>query len=68
MSIEEHIKAMPKNKFRSGNNGLLLRGLFYETYVHDKAQVIYTLKDYEWKGYPSLYLIFLESTTLDPTE
>jgi hypothetical protein len=66
--ITEHNKAIPKSKFKNENHMRLLRGLFYETYVHKLDQVIYTLKDEDWKGYPSLYLIFLQSCVDDPTE
>lgn len=66
--VVEHCKAMPKSKFRNASNARILRGLFYETYVHGQEQVIYTLKDVEWKGYPSMYLLFLESVAQDPTE
>ena len=59
---------MPKNKFCNENNQRLLRGLFWETYVHKKDAVLYTLKDHDYRGYPSMYRLFLESTTLDPTE
>lgn len=43
-----------------------LRGLFYEETASDKSTVIYTLKDDDHEGYPSLYRLYME--TADPTE
>lgn len=47
-------------------NQRLLKGLFYETTLSDKSTVIYTLKDHDHSGYPSLYRLYME--TNDPTE
>jgi hypothetical protein len=54
------------NKFRNSNNRQYLKGLFYEEVNEDKSTVIYTLKDEDHKGFPSLYRLYME--TGDPTE
>lgn len=41
------------------------KGLFWET-TDNRDQVVYTLKEYPWEGYPSLYQIYL--TVSDPEE
>ncbi len=51
----------PSSKFRNPhNNSRFLKHLFYETTPADKKNVIYTLKDIDHKGYPSLYRLYLE--------
>ena len=47
-------------------NQRLLKGLFYEMTLSDKSSVVYTLKDVDHEGYPSLYRLYME--TNDPTE
>lgn len=47
-------------------NQRLLKGLFYEMTLSDKSSVVYTLKDKDHEGYPSLYRLYME--TNDPTE
>jgi hypothetical protein len=54
------------NKFRNSQNARLLAGLFYEQTLADKSAVVYTLKDHEHQGYPSLYEKYM--TVADPTE
>lgn len=54
------------NKFRSSINSRLLKALFYETVNADKSTVIYTLKDEDHEGFPSLYRLYME--TSDSTE
>lgn len=55
------------NKFRNKiNNARLLKGLFYEQTLADKSSVLYTLKDIDYREYPSLYRLYME--TDDPTE
>ena len=54
------------NKFRTDNNIRYLKALFFETTDADKSTVVYTLKDREHMGYPSLYQLYME--TNDPTE
>lgn len=46
--------------FRNSKNQLLLRSIFYETIGADKSSVIYTLKDWDHEGYPSLYRLYME--------
>lgn len=54
------------NKFRNATNSRYLKGLFYETTDADKSTVVYTLKDVDHQGFPSLYQIYMEVG--DPTE
>lgn len=55
------------NPFRHPvNNTRHLKALFYEQTLNDKSYVIYTLKDQDHKGYPSLYRLYMEID--DPTE
>lgn len=42
-----------------------MKGLFYET-SQDKSTVVYTLKEHDHEGYPSLYRLYM--ATNDPTE
>lgn len=53
-------------QFKNSVGAKLLRGLFYETQLADKSSVVYTLKDQDHEGYPSLYRLYME--TGDPTE
>ena len=43
-----------------------LRALFFETTLADKSDVVYTLKNRDHEGYPSLYRLYMECD--DPTE
>lgn len=54
------------SEFRLGNNKRLLKGLFFETTLADKTGVLYSLKDQDHLGYPSLFRLYLECN--DPTE
>lgn len=56
----------PLNKFRNISGQRLLRGLFYEEVSADKSAVVYTLKDRDHAGFPSLYRLYMEAD--DPTE
>jgi hypothetical protein len=38
--------------------------LFYETNTTDKSQILYTLKDTDHNGYPSLYRLYMEAGDL----
>ena len=59
--------AYANSDFRTSNRKRLLRGLFFETCLSpDKASVLYTLKQEDHLGYPSLYRLYLEAG--DPTE
>ena len=53
------------NKFRAANGLLYLRALFAEVSVVPDA-VLYSLKNVDTKGYPSLYRLYMEMG--DPTE
>lgn len=47
--------------FRHPNGGArYLKGLFWETTPSDKSSVLYTLKDSDHQGYPSLYRLYME--------
>lgn len=52
--------------FRGTSGRRYLKGLFYETTLADKSTVVYTLKDHDHEGYPSLYRLYMEEK--DPTE
>lgn len=54
------------SKFKNSIGAYLLGALFYEQTLADKSQVIYTLKDRDHLGYPSLYRLYMEAD--DPTE
>ena len=61
-------KLITKLKPRTTTSGgiRLLKALFYETTRIDKSDVVYTLKDHDHAGYPSLYLLYM--TMKDPFE
>jgi hypothetical protein len=56
------------NKFRNSGGQRYTNGLFYETTLADKATVLYTLKDQDHKGYPSLYRLYMEQEDLTEWE
>jgi len=56
------------NQFKASNGTRLLRALFYETTPIDKAGVLYTLKDVDHKGYPSLYRLYMKLDDLTEYE
>lgn len=62
--------SIPKEraKFRNSTNGRYLKGLFYETTLADKSSVLYTLKDWDHEGYPSLYRLYMEMDDLTEFE
>jgi hypothetical protein len=57
---------MNESKFKNDNGQYYLRGLFFETQAADKSSVVYTLKEQDHQGFPSLYRLFMEEN--DPTE
>ena len=60
--------ALP-NKFRSPiNNSRYTKGLFLEESYEDRSTVLYTLKDVDHDGYPSLYRKYLEMADLTEIE
>lgn len=54
------------NKYKNSAGSYYTRGLFYETTLADKTTVVYTLKNEDHEGFPSLYRLYME--TADPTE
>lgn len=57
------------NRFRNAQNGRLLRALFFETSEDtEKKYVLYTLKDEDHNGYPSLRRLYLETNDLTEYE
>lgn len=54
--------------FKNPSGLFYLRGLFFETQGADKSTVIYTLKDEEHEGYPSLYQLYMEENDLTEYE
>lgn len=58
--------AFADSEFRADNNKFLLQALFFEKTGADKSTVLYTLKDMDHLGFPSLSRLFIE--TNDPTE
>lgn len=56
------------NKFKNESGVRLLRAIFYEQTLSDKSSVLYTLKNEDHEGFPSLYRLFMESVLNDPTE
>lgn len=54
------------SKFKNSIGAYLLNAIFYEQTLSDKSQVVYTLKDRDHCGYPSLYLKYMQAD--DPTE
>lgn len=50
---------MTTNKFKTPGGVRYLKALFYETTLADKSTVLYTLKDQDHQGYPSLYRLYL---------
>lgn len=57
-----------ENKYKSTNGSLLFKPLFWETSsvldVVARTKVLYTLKDEDYKGYPSLKRLYLEEGDL----
>ena len=54
------------NKFKTAQGRRLTKGMFYETVLADKSTVLYTLKEQDHEGFPSLKRLYLECG--DPTE
>lgn len=63
MSLPEH-----RSKFRNSTNGRYLKGLFFETTLADKSSVVYSLKDWDHEGFPSLYRLYMEMEDLTEYE
>lgn len=54
------------NPYRNEQNVRMYKSLFYETALGEKRYAIYTLKEEDYLGYPSIYRLYLECN--DPTE
>lgn len=65
-STFSHPEFYKNHRFRTEQGVLLYQLLFYEWAFPHKNKVLYTLKDQEHHGFPSLYRLYLE--TGDPTE
>lgn len=55
---------MNKEKFRGPVGRRYTVGLFYETCESDKSTVLYTLKDEDHKGFPSIKRLYMEEDDL----
>jgi len=57
------------SKFKNSSGQLLLKELFYEVATNPlKPNVLYTLKEEDHKGYPSLKRLYMSYIDSDPTE
>jgi hypothetical protein len=54
------------SKFTNSSGTRFTKSLFYETTLADKSTVVYTLKDEDHQGFPSLYRLYMEAC--DPFE
>ena len=54
--------------FRGPTGQFYLRALFFEQTLADKSLVVYTLKDRDHEGYPSLYRLYIEGNDLTEYE
>ncbi len=59
---------MDKNLFMAPGGNRRTKALFYETSGTDKSHVLYTLKDYKYEGFPSLYELYMEGGDLTEYE
>lgn len=57
---------MTDNRFKNDMGVLYLKALFFETTNADKSTVVYTLKNEDHSGFPSLYKLYMSVS--DPTE
>lgn len=53
-----------KKRFKNASGLKLTKALFFETNIIDKSQVVYTLKDHDHLGFPSLYRLYMEEEDL----
>lgn len=56
------------NKFRNASNMRYLGALFKEMNMRDQSICLYTLKENDDGPLPSLYRLYIEACTQDPTE
>jgi hypothetical protein len=59
---------MTVEKFKNDSGKFLLRGMFYERVGADKTGVLYSLKDQDHQGFPSLKRLYLETGDLTEYE
>ncbi len=60
--MDIHLRAYEQSKFRSPHTNIrYLKKLFYE---YSKDTCLYTLKDKDHKGFPSLYRLYMEEADL----
>jgi len=55
-------------KFKTDQGIFYTKGLFFETTLADKSTVLYTLKNEDHEGYPSLYRLYMEQADLTEWE
>jgi hypothetical protein len=61
--------AKPNSKFRNASNQRLTKQLFFEEcYGKEDKYAVYTLKDWDHEGYPSLYRLYMEMGDLKEYE
>lgn len=60
------MSTIDKSRFKNAQGTNYLNALFFEETGADKSTVIYTLKDEDHLGYPSLYRLYMD--VADPTE
>ena len=60
------VAEVDKSRFKNPSGAFYLRGIFFEETGVDKSSVVYTLKEADHLGYPSLYRLYMEAN--DPTE
>lgn len=53
-----------KSKLKNATGGRLTKALFFETTLSDKSSVLFTLKDEDHLGFPSLYRLYMEEEDL----
>lgn len=53
-----------KSKFLSDQGHYILRGIFWEWALADKSGCVYTLKQEDHNGFPSLYRLYMECDDL----
>jgi len=51
-------------KFRNDQGVHFTKGLFFEQTLGNKSSVVYTLKDQDHEGFPSLYRLYMEAEDL----
>lgn len=64
--MRERSRLPAVSKFTNESGTRYTKSLFFETTLADKSTVVYTLKDQDHKGFPSLYRLYMEEG--DPFE